>query len=258
MAHYALVGPSETRRPRLGRPVGGSRSSAVGGVVLLLPDGEPMSARRASARAHAALLPLGRALVRAGRAEGLAAHVVRYRGRGWNGADAELAADASWAVAEAVRRYGDVPLCLVGHGMGARAALRAGGHEAVGAVVALAPWLPEDDVAAEPEPVRQLVGRRVLIAHGTNDARTDPELSFRFAARAKKANRDTCRFEVHSDGHALRQYAAEVQALTADFVLGALFARPVARPVADALAAPPPLGLRMPLAAGFGDSYRRS
>ncbi|MCX5392761.1 alpha/beta hydrolase [Streptomyces sp. NBC_00094] len=258
MAHYALVGPSETRRPRLGRPVGGSRSSAVGGVVLLLPDGEPMSARRASARAHAALLPLGRALVRAGRAEGLAAHVVRYRGRGWNGADAELAADASWAVAEAVRRYGDVPLCLVGHGMGARAALRAAGHEAVGTVVALAPWLPEDDVAAEPEPVRQLVGRRVLIAHGTNDARTDPELSFRFAARAKKANRDTCRFEVHSDGHALRQYAAEVQALTADFVLGALFARPVARPVADALAAPPPLGLRMPLAAGFGDSYRRS
>ncbi|ROQ33986.1 dienelactone hydrolase family protein [Streptomyces sp. PanSC19] len=253
MAHFALVGPPEARRPRLGRPVGGSRTSAaVGGVVLLLPDGEPLSARRASARAHAAMLLLGRGLARAGRSEELAAHVVRYRARGWNGADADLVADASWAVAEVVRRYGDVPVCLVGHGMGARAALRAAGHPAVAAVLALAPWLPEDDVAAEPEPVRQLVGRRVLLVHGTNDARTDPELSFRFAERAKKANRETCRFEVHSDGHALRQYAAEVRALAADFTLGALFGRPVSRPVTDAMAAPPPLGLRMPLAAGFG------
>ncbi|WP_406061510.1 alpha/beta hydrolase [Streptomyces sp. NBC_01077] len=258
MAHFALVGPPDARRPRLGRPVGGSRTSAaVGGVVLLLPDGEPVSGRRASTLAHAAMLPLGRGLVRAGRAEGLVAHVVRYRGRGWNGADANLAADASWAVAEAVRRYGDVPVCLVGHGLGGRAALQAAGHGAVGSVLALAPWLPEDDMAAEPEAVRQLVGRRVLLVHGTNDARTDPELSFRFAERAKKANRDTCRFEVHSDGHALRQYAAEVQALAADFVLGALFARPVTRPVTDAMAAPPPLGLRMPLAAGFKGSLRR-
>ncbi|GGR37731.1 alpha/beta hydrolase [Streptomyces roseolus] len=226
-------------------------------MVLLLPDGEPVSGRRASVRARTAVLPLGRELARAGRSEGLVAQVVRYRGRGWNGADAELAADASWAVAEAVRRYGDVPVCLIGHGMGARAALRAAGHPAVGAVLALAPWLPEDDVAAEPEPVRQLVGRRVLIVHGTNDARTDPELSFRFAARAKKANRETCRFEVHTDGHGLRQYADEVRALAADFVLGALFARPVARPLTDAMAAPPPIGLRMPLAAGFGAGSRR-
>jgi predicted esterase len=71
--------------------------------------------------------------------------------------------------------------------------------------VALAPWLPEQDVAAPPEPVKQLVGRRVLIVHGTNDERTDPELSFRLASRAKKANRDVCRFEVHSDGHGLHQ-----------------------------------------------------
>ena len=46
----------------------------------------------------------------------------------------------------------------------------------------------------------------------------------------------------------------EVAALTADFVLGTLLGRSLARPVADALAAPPPLGLRMPLAAGFGDA----
>ncbi len=224
--------------------------------MLLLPDGEPESARRASALARAALLPLARRLVRAGRDEGLAAHVVRYRGRGWNGADARLAADAGWAVAEVVRRHGDVPVCLAGHGMGARAALRAAGHPAVVSVLALAPWLPEDDMAAEPEPVRQLAGRRVMVVHGTMDTRTDPELSYRLAARAKKANRDVCRFEVHSDGHALRQHHDEVLSLAADFVLGSLFGRPFARPVADAFAAPPPIGLRMPLAAGFGRSLR--
>ncbi|MFB7865347.1 MULTISPECIES: alpha/beta hydrolase [unclassified Streptomyces] len=257
MAHFALVGPAGTRTPRLGRPVGASNPvTEAGGVVLLLPDGEPVSGRRASVRAHATALPLGRQLVRAGREDGLVAHVVRYRGRGWNGTDAQLAADASWAVAEAVRRYGDVPVCLVGRGMGARAALRAGGDAAVAAVLAVAPWLPEDDRAAEPEPVRQLVGRRVLIVHGTNDARTDPELSYRFAERAKKANRDTCRFEVHADGHALRQYHEEVHALAADFVLSTLFGHVPSRPLADAMAAPPPLGLRMPLAAGFGRSLR--
>jgi hypothetical protein len=96
----------------------------------------------------------------------------------------------------------------------------------------------------------------VLIVHGTNDQRTDPELSFRFAARAKKANREVCRFEVHADGHGLHQYRDEVTALAADFVMGALFGRVVSRPVRDALAAPPPLGLRMPLAAGFGQTRR--
>jgi dienelactone hydrolase len=183
-------------------------------------------------------------------------HPVRYRCRGWNGPEAHLAADAAWAADEVVRRYGDVPVCLTGHGMGGRAALRAAGHPAVNSVLALAPWLPEEDAATRPEPVNQLVGKQVLIVHGTNDARTDPELSYRLAARAKKSSRDICRFEVHSDGHALRQYHGEVLALAADFVLGALFAHSYARPVADALAAPPPLGLRMPLAGGFGRSLR--
>lgn len=234
---------------RLGRAVG--TPGTVNGAVLVLPGGEPESSRGPSPWAYAAARPLARELAAAGAAEGLAVHLVRYRGRGWNGDAARLAADARWAAGEVVRRYGDVPVCLAGLDMGGRAALRAAGHEAVGSVVALAPWLPEG-VATDEEPVRQLVGRQVLIAHGTNDARADPELSFRLAERAKKANRDTCRFEVHSDGHGMRQHREEVRALVADFVLGALFGRPFARPLTDALAAPPPLGLRMPLALGFG------
>ncbi|MEZ3177583.1 alpha/beta hydrolase [Streptomyces pimonensis] len=245
------------RTARLGRALGPG-PTAVSGVVLLLPGGEEVSGRRPSAvLAAASVRALGRRLTRAGRDESLAAHVVHYRCRGWNGSEAHLARDASWAADEAVRRYGDVPVCLAGIGMGGRAALRAGGHEAVNSVLALAPWLPDEDVAAPPEPVKQLVGRRVLIVHGTNDARSDPELSFRLAARAKKANREVCRFEVHADGHGLSQYREEVLALAEDFVMGALFGRAFSRPVQDALAAPPPLGLRMPLAAGFGKSLRR-
>ncbi|GAB2913433.1 dienelactone hydrolase family protein [Streptomyces sp. YPW6] len=224
-------------------------------MVLLLPDGEADSRRRPSPLSYAAQLPFARALARAGEADGLAVHVLRYRCRGWNADDAHPAEDAAWAADEVQRLYGDVPVCLAGHGMGGRAALRAAGHGAVTSVLALAPWLP-DRTAAAPEPVKQLAGRRVLIVHGTNDERSDPELSYRLAERVKKANRDTCRFEVHSDGHALRQHRSEVVALSADFVRGSLFARSYARPVADALAAPPPLGLRMPLAAGFGRSLR--
>jgi hypothetical protein len=245
------------RRARLGRAFG-PEPTAVSGVVLLLPGGDETSSRRPSPlRATASLRTLGRRLTRAGRAEGLAVHVVHYRCRGWNGTAALPAHDAHWATDEVVRRYGDVPVCLTGVDMGGRAALHAGGHEAVNSVLALAPWLPEEDVAAEPEPVKQLVGRQVLIVHGTNDQRTDPELSFRLAARAKKANRDVCRFEVHSAGHTLHAHRTEVHALAEDFILGTLFGHRFARPVEDALAAPPPLGLRMPLAAGFGERKKK-
>lgn len=227
--------------------------ATVRAVVLALPGGDALGTRRRSPVAAAVIWPLARHLVREGLGEGLTAHVVHYRFRGWNGGHAHPAEDAEWAVGEAVRRYGDVPVCLVGIDMGARAALHAAGHPAVTSVVALSPWLPPDP---EPEPVKQLIGRKVLLAHGTDDESTDPELSYRFAERAKKVNRQVCRFEVHSAGHALHPHRAEVFALTADFVLGSLLDRPFARPVADALAAPPPLGLRMPLAAGFGRSLR--
>ncbi|MFD0415446.1 alpha/beta hydrolase [Streptomyces sp. NPDC127108] len=253
MAQQATSRP--VRTARLGRVVG-TRPSTVSAVALLLPGGHETSTRKPSLLAHAAIRSLGRHLARSGQADGLAAHVVHYRVAGWNGAEAQLARDAEWAADEVVRRYGDVPVCLVGVDMGGRAALRSAGHSAVNSVLALAPWLPEDDVAAPPEPVKQLVGRHVMIVHGTNDERTDPELSFRLAERAKKANRDVCRFEVHSDGHRLSQHHAEVQALAANFVQGALFGHRYARPVEDALAAPPPLGLRMPLASGFGKTLR--
>ncbi|MBQ0987356.1 prolyl oligopeptidase family serine peptidase [Streptomyces sp. F63] len=241
------------RGARLGRAVGTTgRRTAVSGAVLMLADGPPEGTGRPSPVMTAAVLPLARHLARAGHDDGLVVHGVRYRCRGWNGSAADPAEDAAWAVDEVVRRYGDIPVCLAGTGMGARAALLAAGRPGVNCVLALAPWLPaEAKNAPDPDPVKQLAGRRVLLVHGTNDERADPEQSYRYAQRVKKANRDVCRFEVHSDGHRLQQHRSEVRALAADFTLGSLFERGFSRPVEDALAAPPPLGLRMPLAVGF-------
>ncbi|MFF4446719.1 alpha/beta hydrolase [Streptomyces sp. NPDC001502] len=236
------------RGARLGRAAGartgsGSTESAVNGVVLLLPG--------ASRFSPGPLRPLARALARAGAAEGLVTHMVIH------GGDSAREEQAGWAADEAVRRYGDVPVCLAGYDAGGLAALRAAGHGAVNSVVVIAPCLEAASRTDSPEPVKQLSGRQVLIVHGTNDARSDPEDSFRLAARAKKANRSTCRFEVHSDGHGLREHQPEVVALAVDFILGAVSSGRYSRPVTDALAAPPPLGLRMPLASGFGRSLRR-
>lgn len=255
MSRQALPERVEGREARLGRPIGASRS--VDGVVLLLPGCTPSGTGRRSPLSAAAMLPLARRLARAGAADRLAAHVVHYRCRGWNGAAAHPAADAEWAVREVVRRYGDVPVVLAGSGMGVRAAVRAAGHEAVGAVLGLAPWLPEPggrDHPVDEEDVRPLTGRQVLFVHGTDDSRCDPELSFRLAARAKKVNAAVCRFEVHTDGHLLQHHRREVAALAQDFVMGVLYDRDFCRPLTDAMAAPPPLGLRMPLASGFGRS----
>ncbi|MET9855855.1 alpha/beta hydrolase [Streptomyces sp. NPDC006450] len=230
------------RGARLGRAAGANGSvSTVSGVVLLLPGASRLS--------PGPVRPLARALARAGAAGGLVTHQVIHGAGTREG-------DAQWAADEVVRRYGDVPVCLAGYDVGGRAALAAAGHEAVNSVLALAPSLPAQSETDSPEPVKQLSGRRVLIVHGTNDARSDPELSYRLATRAKKANRTTCRFEVHSDGHGLREHQDEVVALSVDFVLGSVFSGPYSRPVTDALAAPPPLGLRMPLASGYGRSLR--
>lgn len=98
------------RGARLGRAVGartgsGSTESTVNGVVLLLPG--------ASRFSPGPVRPLARALARAGGAEGLVTHLVIH------GGDSAREEQAGWAADEAVRRYGDVPVCLVGYDAGA-------------------------------------------------------------------------------------------------------------------------------------------
>ena len=118
------------------------------------------------------MLPFLLDLARVGRRLGLASAQLRYRLVGYN--DGDPVADVEWALDRVAERYG-VPVCLLGHSMGARAALRAAGHPSVVSVVALAPWCPPA------EPVNQLEGRTVVIAHGVRDRITDPARSLEFA-----------------------------------------------------------------------------
>jgi pimeloyl-ACP methyl ester carboxylesterase len=187
-------------------------------VVLVLPGGRADSFDPTDSRQLAALRmrPFARSLHRAGRRHGLAVWLVRYRYRGWNGADASPTRDAAWALDEVRRRHGDVPVVLVGHSMGGRTALRVAGDESVRAVVALAPWLPDG------EPIDQLAGREILIAHGSLDAVTSPRTSRRYAERARSVAARVVYVTVRGDLHAMVFRWRAWHRLTTEFALSSL------------------------------------
>lgn len=168
-------------------------------VVLVLPGGKADSFDPTDTRQLTAvrMRPFASALHRRGARRGLSVWTVRYRYRGWNGEEMSPVADARWALDEVRRRHGDVPVVLVGHSMGGRTALRVAGDDQVRGVAALAPWL------LDTEPVDQLAGRRVLIAHGNLDAVTSPRASRRYADRAAQVSDDVTYVAVRGDLHAM-------------------------------------------------------
>lgn len=223
-------------------PAGG----AVKAVVIVLHGGQVHS-RRSAGRirlAYVRMLPFATALHRAGSSHGIAVWRLRYRYRGWNGVDEDPVRDAEWALREVAKRHPATPVVLVGHSMGARAALRVAGDSAVVAVCALAPWLEKGD------PVAQLAGREILIAHGDRERMTDPAESLRYALRARGVTEKVCRFEVHGDGHAMLRRARDWTNLVCDFTLSALHAAPETPLIAAAFGDPSETGLTMPLPVG--------
>jgi len=203
--------PGDQRTPSITvRPADGETTT----VVLLLPGGKAESHAPARSRQLSAvrMVPFARALHRTGRDRGTAVWTLRYRYRGWNGAEASPVADARWALDEIRRRHGDLPVALVGHALGGRAALRVADDRSVHAVVALAPWLPTN------EPVEAVRGRRVLIMHGTDDRWTDPRGSLLFARRAQPLARLLRRVEVRGVGHSMLRRSALWRGLTTYFV----------------------------------------
>lgn len=171
----------------------------------------------------------------------LAVSMLRYRYRGWNGPSMDAYVDARWALGELRRRHPSMPVVLLGHSMGGRAALRAAGEPNVVAVCALAPWLDGSD------PVDQLAGRTVLIAHGDRERWTDPRESYAYAVRAKRVTDRVCRFDVHGDGHAMLRRARAWHGLVHRFVLGELGIEPEDPEITKALHRPVPDGLRATL-----------
>lgn len=187
-------------------------------VALVLPGGradsfEPTSARNLSG---VRMRPFAASLHHSGAEHGLEVRSVRYDVRGWNGRLASPLANVVSALEEVRASHGDVPVVLVGHSMGGRVAMRLAGDSSVVAAVGLAPWLPDG------EPVDQLAGRRLLLAHGDRDRVTSVRATERFASRANSVVPDVDFVTVRGDGHAMLRRARVWHRLATTFTLDAL------------------------------------
>jgi predicted esterase len=171
---------------------------------------------------------------------GIDTYLVRYRLAGWNGAAADAYADVRWSLERIRVEHGpDVPVVLVGHSMGGRAVLRAGGDPQVRSVCALAPWTPPG------EPVAHLRDQTVAILHGRGDRWVPASLSADFAVRAQRAGARVARFTV-AGGHSMLRRAHLWHTFVRDVVLAGTGIEPMRPDVADALRLPAG-GLAVPL-----------
>jgi alpha-beta hydrolase superfamily lysophospholipase len=183
------------------------------GIVVVLHGGREVSMRPVTVVDLAVLrmIPVARAIQDAVGGTGIAVWRHRFAVRGWNGDQASPASDLNRLLDDIRARYDDgVPVFMAGHSMGARAAFRAAGHPAVCAVAGLAPWLPAG------EPVSQLAGRRVLLAHGSADTVTDPGDTWAYAARARTVTSVTA-LEIRGGDHPMLRRANLWHAVAAEF-----------------------------------------
>ncbi len=154
------------------------------------------------------MVPVGR---RIARDPGLAVYRLLNSRRGWDASSTPVR-DAHWAIERVRNELGpDVPLVLVGHSLGARAALLAGDHESVVGVVALAAYVLPGDGDID------LTGRGILFVHGDADriaslprARTESD---------RIARRTRVEFRVVPGGtHAMLGQRRQFDGAAADFV----------------------------------------
>lgn len=182
------------------------------GIVLVAHGGQEHSTAPVTASQLAVLrmIPVASAIRNAVSGDAIEVRRPLFKVRGWNGDLASPVADLTAALDSIALRSPGVPVVLVGHSMGARAAVRAAGHPAVVAVAGLAPWLPPG------EPVSQLAGRRVLLAHGNADRITRPADTWAFAERTRAVS-DVTAIEIRGGDHPMIRRASLWHAIAAEF-----------------------------------------
>jgi dienelactone hydrolase len=193
-------------------------------VVLVLHGGQEHSevAVPWSSPAYLRMLPFALQLQADTRGD-LAVAVIRFRVRGWNGAEMSPVADATWALDRLAQRFPGRPIGVLGHSMGGRTALRVGGHPAVTAVAGLAPWLPPR------EPSVQLAGRSVLLVHGAADRMTDPAATAGYASRLRDEGTPVRFVQIPGEGHTMVRRAHRWHRLASGFLREELLGAPRSR-----------------------------
>lgn len=185
------------------------------GAVLVLHGGAARSGRIEVSPTQFSVLrmiPIARRIAAAGKGR-LAVYRLLNSARGWDPSRTPVE-DARWALDEIASHHGDLPVGLVGHSLGGRAALLAAGAPSVRSVVALNPWVYPDDDA-------DLSGRQVLIVHGTDDR---VALASRARAVAESlAQRTSVEFrDIAGGGHAMLRHAPSFERAASAFLTDSL------------------------------------
>ncbi len=116
------------------------------------------------------MIPIARRVAKVGRRRLAVFRLLNSR-RGWDTTHTPVE-DVGWALERLPERVGAaLPIGLIGHSLGGRAALLAGGADGVCSVVALAPFVYPDDATAD------LSGRQVLVVDASEDRIARPALS---------------------------------------------------------------------------------
>lgn len=155
------------------------------------------------------MIPVARRIARTGRGR-LAVLRLLNSYRGWDSHHTPLD-DAAWAIAQAGERWPGLPVSLVGHSLGGRAALLAAADDAVRTVVALNPWVYPDDGVPLP-------GRSVLVVHGDSDRIALPDRARRVADRLARSADVEFRL-VPGGKHAMLRHGRVFEKAAAEFVV---------------------------------------
>ena len=176
------------------------------------------------------MVPVARRIARAGRGRRAVLRLLNST-RGWDASHTPVE-DVRWALAQLRSSLGaDVPVCLVGHSLGGRAALLAADQRGVASVVALNPWVQESDGAEIAVPP----GRPVLVVHGDEDRIASPRRSAVVAAALRRTT-DVGYVSVRGGRHAMLRHGTTFERVAADFATATLLGDPP-RPPVDAILA---------------------
>lgn len=148
--------------------------------------------------------------------------------RGWDSKHTPVL-DAQWAMGQIADRLGkELPVGLVGHSLGGRAALLAADSDQVCSAVALAPWLDNSDIRSGP------VDKKLLIVHGSRDRIASASRALA-VAQSLSDNSEVGYIRIEGGKHAMLRHHARFDGYAADFAVATLLGESVGGPVAQVL-----------------------